>query len=131
MATINDYPFRGRTALYEGEHNGIRWCIYQAPLSGVLNGYTRIPEGHSVDVDTLDVHGGITYGSGKCSGWITSHPIYRDHVNTTALLCSRSGATTAKTSLPTPDPKPSTGASHPERSNHERACHDRLPCCGG
>lgn len=67
-----DYPFKGRVALYEGEHKGIRWCIYQAPLSGVLNGYARIPEGCKVDVDTLDVHGGITYGSGTCTGtgWI-------------------------------------------------------------
>lgn len=65
-----DYPFKGRDALYEGEHQGVRWCIYQAPLSSVLNGYARIPDGASIDVDHLEVHGGITYGSGECTGWI-------------------------------------------------------------
>ncbi|USH45587.1 hypothetical protein SEA_PHABULOSO_92 [Gordonia phage Phabuloso] len=65
-----DVPFKGRDPLYQGVHNDIRWAIYQAPISGVLNGYARIPDGHTVDVDELDIHGGITYGSGDCSGWI-------------------------------------------------------------
>lgn len=65
-----DVPFKGRDPLYQGTHDGIRWAIYQAPISGVLNGYARIPDGHTIDVDDLDIHGGITYGSGDCSGWI-------------------------------------------------------------
>ncbi len=65
-----DYPFPGRDPLYFGTHRGIDWCIYQARLSSVLNGYARIPDGVHVDVGDLDVHGGITYGSGVCTGWI-------------------------------------------------------------
>ena len=66
-----DRPFKDRSPLYEGAHQGIQWCIYQSPLSSVLNGYARIPDGVEIDVDTLDVHGGITYGFGICSGgWI-------------------------------------------------------------
>lgn len=65
-----DVPFKGRDPLYQGTHDDIRWAIYQAPISGVLNGYARIPDGHTIDVDELDIHGGITYGSGDCSGWI-------------------------------------------------------------
>ena len=67
---MSDYPFKNRDPLYEGTHKGIRWCIYQAHLNSVLNGYARIPDGTTIDTDTLEVHGGITYGGGKCSGWI-------------------------------------------------------------
>ncbi|MBM7280339.1 hypothetical protein JTZ10_21580 [Gordonia rubripertincta] len=65
-----DLPFTGRDPIYHGVHNSIPWCIYQAQINGVLNGYARIPDGHTIDVDGLDVHGGITYGSGECEGWI-------------------------------------------------------------
>ena len=68
---MSEYPFKNRDPLYQGKHRGIRWCIYQAPLSGVLNGYARIPDGVDIDTDDLAVHGGITYGgSGKCTGWV-------------------------------------------------------------
>ncbi|QDH92353.1 hypothetical protein SEA_SPOOKY_87 [Gordonia phage Spooky] len=65
-----DVPFKKRDPLYQGIHHNIPWCIYQAPLNGVLNGYARIPHGHTIDVDQLEVHGGITYGGGESSGWI-------------------------------------------------------------
>lgn len=65
-----EYPFPKRQALYGGEHQGIRWAIYQSPLSGVLNGYAHIPDGVTINVDDLKVHGGITYGCGDCTGWI-------------------------------------------------------------
>lgn len=67
---MSDYPFKNRDPLYEGTHHGIRWCIYASPLSGFLNGYARIPERVTLDVEDLKVHGGITYGSGVCTGWI-------------------------------------------------------------
>lgn len=71
---MSDYPFKNRNPLYEGTHHGIRWCIYQSPLSSILNGYARIPDGITINADDLDVHGGITYGStygsGQCSGWV-------------------------------------------------------------
>jgi hypothetical protein len=67
---MSEYPFKGRDPLYSGTHQGVRWCIYQAPLNSVLNGYAYIPDDVLIDVDTLDVHGGITYGNGECTGWI-------------------------------------------------------------
>lgn len=66
----DDYPFKNRDCLYEGTHAGIRWAIYQAPLNSVLNGYARIPDGVRLNADDLEVHGGITYGSGDCTGWV-------------------------------------------------------------
>lgn len=71
---MSDYPFKGRDALYEGEHRGIRWCIYQARLSSVLCGYAQIPGGVTIHSDSLEVHGGINFGrdidSGECAGWV-------------------------------------------------------------
>lgn len=67
----DDWPFPDRDRLYTGLAHGIPWCIYTSPLRCALNGYARIPGGLAVDVDELDVHGGITYGSGICQGgWI-------------------------------------------------------------
>lgn len=73
---MTDTAFPKRTALYSGEHRGIHWEIYQAPITSVLNGYARIPDGVEIDADEIDIHGDITYGSGRCTGWIgfdTSH----------------------------------------------------------
>lgn len=66
----SDWPFPARDRLYTGLAHGIPWCTYQAPLSGVLNGYARIPDGVEIDVDELEVHGGITWGFGVRTGWI-------------------------------------------------------------
>lgn len=62
-------PFPTRDPLYSGMERGVDWCIYASPL-GSLNGYARIPDGMKIDVVELDVHGGITYGTGICTGWI-------------------------------------------------------------
>lgn len=67
---LSDHPFKDRPPLYEGTHKGIRWCIVRAPVSSVLNGYACIPDGVTINVDTLEVHGGISYGNGDCTGWI-------------------------------------------------------------
>ncbi|NKU21723.1 hypothetical protein GS907_24495 [Rhodococcus hoagii] len=66
-----DWPFPTRDRLYTGLAHGVPWCIYSSPLGCALNGYARIPDGVAIDVDELDVHGGITYGCGICEGgWI-------------------------------------------------------------
>ena len=67
---MTDLPFQNRNPIYTGTAHGIDWAIYQSPLSCCLNGYVRIPDGLEIDVDTLEVHGGITYGAGNCTGWI-------------------------------------------------------------
>ncbi len=66
-----DWPFPARDRLYTGLTRGIPWCIYTSPLGCALNGYARIPDGIAIDVDELEVHGGVSYGSGICEGgWI-------------------------------------------------------------
>lgn len=62
-------PFPDRDPLYSGIERGVDWCVYSSPL-GSLNGYARIPDGMEINVEELDVHGGITYGSGVCTGWV-------------------------------------------------------------
>lgn len=61
---MTDYPFddSDRTPLYTGEKDGIPWAIYGGPSNQALNGYARIPDGHTINTDHLQVHGGITYG---------------------------------------------------------------------
>ncbi len=63
-------PFPSRDHLYSGTECGIDWCVYASPFGYALNGYARIPDGMEIDVEGLEVHGGITYGSGVCTGWI-------------------------------------------------------------
>lgn len=74
---MSDYPFTGRDPLYEGIHDGIPWCIYQARITSVLCGYARIPDGVTIRSDDFDVHGGINFGRstdddtwGDCTGWV-------------------------------------------------------------
>lgn len=58
-----------------GVHEGIEYEILQGPFC--VNGYIRLPENHpwrNIDLgyaneETIEVHGGITYGMDK-EGWI-------------------------------------------------------------
>lgn len=66
-----------KEALEQGVENGIEWRVIEAPIYGAANGYVILPEGHPwrdkdlqmEDSETVDVHGGVTYGP-TADGWI-------------------------------------------------------------
>lgn len=58
-------------AIHEWVAHGLDCAIAASPGYG-LTGYVRLPDGHQLtreQIDTLDVHGGVTYGPDNL-GWI-------------------------------------------------------------
>lgn len=65
------------TPLRDGVYRGLRWAVVAGPVLGV-NGYVQLPSGHpwqrlSYDEMPAEVHGGLTFQSGRWIGFDTAH----------------------------------------------------------
>lgn len=65
------------TPIESGVHRGIRWAVVAGPILGV-NGYVQLPTGHpwqglGYDEMPVEVHGGLTFQSGRWIGFDTAH----------------------------------------------------------